>query len=167
MTKQLPEAVRDRAKQWAKENTDINMSTVSDIYSAQLSALDREAIPLAIALNHLLLEEFEDTLSWRGNRAVEKAYEALKKFKGDIVMTKCNTTHHACDCMLERMERVEKENAELRKALEFYSDHETYCLYEDLSTKDWDGNFIAERSPNKLTQVGRLARTVLKKIQDD
>ena len=63
--------------------------------------------------------------------------------------------------------KFEKENEELRKALEFYSDHETYCLYEDLSTKDWDGNFIAERSPNKLTQVGRLARTVLKKIQDD
>ena len=65
----------------------------------------------------------------------------------------CKTTHHACDCQIQRMEDLEKENKRYRKALELYAFADATTVYAYIDGED------------RLLDRGDIAREALKQAK--
>ena len=71
-----------------------------------------------------------------------------------------HTTHHdGCDCVMDKMQKLEAENARLRKALEFYADAKSirssdpYCVV-------WEGWSYSGYDKRPI-EIGTKAREAL------
>lgn len=78
---------------------------------------------------------------------------------GSESVCKGRNTHPESTKVIHVIEKAAYDKA--IEALKLYADKDTYCLYDDI---DWKDNWIAERIPNRLRNVGATARETLKEL---